>query len=138
MEVERLVRSRTAPVRLVERVRLIALAMQGQAVPTIAEQEHCSQETVRLWIKRFNEDGLDGLADKPRAGRPATYSPEQVGVVIATALTAPQTLGLPFGAWTLDRLVVYLGEQQDLPIKRSRIDDLLVAEGLRWRQEETW
>lgn len=57
---------------------------------------------------------------------------------MATALTNPQTLGLPFGCWTLDRLEVYLNEERGLPIKRTRIDDLLIAEGLRWRSQETW
>ena len=60
------------------------------------------------------------------------------GAVIAAALSDPQDLGQPFGSWTLDRLVAYLSEQKALPIKRSRISELLVAEGLRWRQQETW
>jgi transposase len=55
-----------------------------------------------------------------------------------TALTNPQELNLPFGSWTLDRLETYLNEQKGIPIKRSRIDEILIAEGLRWRQQETW
>lgn len=51
---------------------------------------------------------MKGLADEPRGGRPATYSPEQVGNIIADALTDPQQLNQPFGSSTLDRLVVYL------------------------------
>jgi len=58
--------------------------------------------------------------------------------VIATALTAPEALGLPFACWTLDRLQAYLNEEQGIGIKRSRIDELLLAEGLRWRTQETW
>jgi transposase len=71
------------------------------------------------------------------AGRPATYTPEQVGEVIGASLTKPDALGLPFGSWTLDRLTAYLNEK-GVPIKRSRIDEILLAEGLRWRQQETW
>ena len=63
-------------------------------------------------------------------------SPEQAGAVIATALSDPQGLGLPFACWTLDRLAASLSEQKGLPIKRSRISEMLVAEGLRWRQHE--
>ncbi|HEV8638564.1 MAG TPA: winged helix-turn-helix domain-containing protein [Chloroflexota bacterium] len=61
-----------------------------------------------------------------------------MGAVIAAALTKPQALGLPFGAWTLDRLAAYLHEQKGIAIQRSRVDELLLAEGLRWRQQETW
>ena len=82
--------------------------------------------------------GLAGLQDKPRQGRPPTYTRDEVGVVVATALTDPQTLDLPFKSWTLDRLVAYLAEQKGIAMKRSRIDEPLIAEGLRWRKEETW
>lgn len=58
------------------------------------------------------------------------------GEVLAAALTNPTEIGLPFGAWTLDRLAAYLNEEKSIPIRRSRIDDLLIAEGLRWRQQE--
>jgi len=138
MILARVAHSRTASTRDVERARLIWLASQGQRVPTIAAALHLSAKTVRRWLKRFNADGLAGLTDAVRAGRPATYTPEQVAEVIATALTAPQQLQLPFGSWTLDRLEVYLDVQKGIPIKRSRIDEILIAEGLRWRQQETW
>jgi transposase len=93
---------------------------------------------VRRWIHRFNAEGLAGLADRRRAGRPATYTAEQVATLIATALTAPRTLGLPFAAWTLDRLAAYLHEHSGIAMKRSRIDEILLQEGLRWRKHETW
>ena len=136
--IERVVRSRTAPVRHVERARIVWFSSQGHHVPAIAAAVRVNPATVRLWLRRFNAQGLPGLADAPRSGHPPTYTAEQVGEVIATALTNPQSLGLPFGSWTLDRLAAYLHEQRGLPIKRSRIDDLLRAEGLRWRTQETW
>ncbi len=130
--------SRTEPARVVERAKIIWLSQQGLLVPTIAKELHLKQQTVRLWLKRFNALGLAGLRDNPRAGRPATYTPEQVGEVIATAMTNPKTLDLPFASWTLDRLEVYLNDVKGIAIKRSRIDDILIAEGLRWRRHETW
>ena len=55
-----------------------------------------------------------------------------------TALTASQTLDLPFANWTLDRLVNYLKETKGLQMKRNHLGELLLAEGLRWRKEERW
>lgn len=57
---------------------------------------------------------------------------------MATALTDPQHLQLPCGHWTLEHLEVYLKAQKGIPIKRSRTDEMLSAEGLRGRQQETW
>ncbi len=136
--VERLAHSRTAPARQVERARIIRRASLGEMAPTIAAALGLTAYTVREWIKRFNTQGLAGLADQPRAGRPPTYTPEQVAAVIATALTDPKTLDLPFASWTLDRLAAYLNEQKGIAIKRSRIDEILLKEGLRWRRHESW
>ena len=130
-QIEKLAHSRTASARLVERASIIWLSSQGWWVPEIAEHLRINAETVRQWVKRFNEEGLDGLRDKPRAGRPATYTAEQVAEVVAASLTNPQDLDLPFGTWTLDRLAAYLNEQKGIPIKRSRIDEILIDEGLR-------
>jgi transposase len=136
--VDKLSRSRTAPTREVERARIILLASTGMRVPAIAQELGVTEITVRTWLKRFNDTGLAGLQDRPRSGRPVTYPPEQVSEVIATALTDPQQLGQPFAYWTLNRLQTYLNEEKQMPIKRSRIDELLLAEGLRWRTQETW
>jgi transposase len=82
--IEKLAHSRTASTRLVERARIILMASQGHRVPAIARQLQLTAITVRTWCKRFNAAGLAGLADKPRAGRPATYSAHEVAEVIAT------------------------------------------------------
>src|SRR5919202_6889313 len=135
---ERWARTRKGAVRLAERARLLLGSRQGWRVSDLVRMLGLADPTVRLWIKRFNARGLAGLKDAPRSGRPPTYTPEQVADVLAAALTDPKTLELPFGSWTLDRLASYLHEQRGNAIKRSRIDELLVREGLRWRTQETW
>jgi transposase len=93
---------------------------------------------VYLWLHRFETQGLAGLADKPRGGRPPTYTREQVSTIVATALTDPQTLEQAYNSWTLDRLAAYLAEHAGIAMKRSRLDERLLAEGLRWRKQESW
>src|SRR5919206_2906614 len=136
--VESLARSRTAAARRVERARIVWRASHGETSPSIAKALGVSAETVRRRIRRFNAAGLAALEDHHRSGRPATYSPDEVAVVIATALTDPRRLGLPFAVWTLDRLAAYLLEHKGIAMRRSRIDEILLREGLRWRRHETW
>jgi transposase len=136
--VKRLAHSRTEPARRVERAKIVWLSHEGELAPAIAAELHLDAETVRAWLKRFNAQGLAGLEDGARSGRPATYTADEVGEVVATALTNPKSLELPFASWTLDRLEAYLNETKGLAIKRTRIDDILVGEGLRWRKQETW
>src|SRR5262245_66527339 len=80
--IEKLARSRTAPAREVERARIILLASAGKRVPAIAQALELTQLTVRTWLKPFNAEGLEGLQDRPRSGRPAIYQPDQVSEVI--------------------------------------------------------
>ena len=136
--IEILARSRTAQARRVERARLIWRASRGETPPVIAEALGLDAETVRRRIRRFNVEGLAALDDHHRSGRPATYSPDEVAVVIAAALTSPRRLGLPFASWTLDRLAAHLLEHEGIAMRRSRIDEILLKEGLRWRRHETW
>jgi transposase len=137
-ELRQLAHARTAPARTVERAQIIWRSSQGQRVPAIARDLRLCEATVRQWLKRFNAQGLAGLQDEPRPGPPKSYTPEQVSELIAAVLSKPQDLGLPFACWTLDRLAAYLGEHKGIAMKRSRIDEILIAEGLRWHQQETW
>jgi transposase len=132
--VERVARSRTAQARQVERAKVVLAALQGEGVGAIAQRFDLSPATVYLWLHRFERQGLAGLADKPRGGRPPTYTREQVSTIVATALTDPQALGQSFSSWTLDRLATYLADHAGITMKRSRLDELLLAEGLRWRK----
>jgi transposase len=129
---------RTAPARRVERARVVWRASRGETPPTIAAALGLSAETVRRRIRRFNAEGLAAFDDHHRSGRPATYSTDEVAVVIAAALTSPRRLGLPFASWTLDRLAAYLLEHKGIAMRRSRIGEILLKEGLRWRRQETW
>src|SRR5947209_17388472 len=117
----RLSRSRKEESALVRRASMILHYYAGQSCRQIAEHLGLDDETVRMWIHRFQDRGLDGLRDEPRSGRPATYSLEVVSLVIQTALTAPADLALPFGSWTLDRLQAYLQEHKAVSMKRSCI-----------------
>ena len=136
--IDRLAHSRTEAARTVERAQIIWQAHQGARVPVIARTLGVCEATVRLWLTRFNAHGVAGLADAVRAGRPPTYTPEEIGEVIAASLTKPDDLGQPFGSWTLDRLTAYLHETKGVAISRSRIGEILQTEGLRWRTQETW
>ena len=136
--VEALARSRTAPARRVERARIIRRASRGETPPGIAEALGLDAETVRRRIRRFNAEGLAALEDHHRSGRPATYSADEVATVIAAALTSPRSLDLPFASWSLDRLAAYPLEHKSIAMRRSRIDEILLKEGLRWRRQETW
>jgi transposase len=130
-------RSRTVGAGLVRRAQIVLHALDGLKAPEISARMDLGGVTVRHWLKRFNARGLEGLNEAVRSGRPPTYAAEQRSAVINTALTPPAKLGLPFASWTLDRLVAYLSEQ-GITMRRSRISEIFIQEGLQWWHEETW
>jgi transposase len=133
-----LARSRKRGAGLVRRGQIVLHAVAERlTAPEIAARMGLCGATVRFWLKRCNQRGLNGLEEEMRWGRPPTSSAAEKSVVIRTALTRPADLGLPFAGWTLDRLVASLSEQ-GIGMRRSRISEILLDEGLTWRQAETW
>jgi transposase len=122
----------------VRRAKIVLLSNQGLTAREIGAELGCNERTALKWIGRFNRHGVAGLEEVLSEGRPRVYGPEDVGAVIQAALTPPQELGLPFASWTLDRLVAYLKDEKDVGMGRTRVAEVLLAEGLRWRKQEGW
>jgi transposase len=140
-KIEQLRRARTAPVRLVTRACIIQLAATGLAAPAIAQQLALSEKCVRVWMRRFDAQGLEGLDDAPRSGRPRTYDEAVYGQVLAKARRAPPKPAEgevpPTCHWTLDRLQGELAKE-GLTIKRSQVRRILKAEHIKWQKPRTW
>jgi len=140
-EIRRLAASRKEPHRLVQRAQVIAAMLDD---PTL----HASHAGLRAgfrgaqsginWVKRFNEEGLVGLEDKPKAGRPPTHDQTVRSELISLALQKPETLGYPFKLWTLERLQTAFKERQGIHLSDSTIWEWVEAEGFEWKRQESW
>ena len=137
-ELEKLSRSQSGEHRLVERARIILSADNGEKAPAIASRIGVTPPTVYSRLKRFQTEGLAALHDMERLGRQPTYSEAERGIMIATARTHPDALDLPFGYWSLDRLVEYLSSTHNIGVSRVQLSRILKAEGLRWYQEKVY
>ena len=76
---ERRSRRYTLPYREVIRAQLVLLAAEGLDNDDIAARLNTRREVVSKWRKRFFEEGLAGLEERPRRGRPARFSPQPRG-----------------------------------------------------------
>ena len=52
------------------RCQMILFSARGKTAPEIAELTWFDADTVLYWMDRYEAEGLDGLATKPRSGRP--------------------------------------------------------------------
>jgi transposase len=97
---EALTRKGTAQARMVERARIVLAAAAGMNNADIAEDMGIALNTVIKWRKRFFAEGLDGLSDRKRSGRPKRFAPLVVAEVKALACELPATTGVPLSKWT--------------------------------------
>lgn len=81
--------SRTLEARLVERARIILRCLAGKAVNAIAQDLKIRPNTVIDWRRRFDRDGIVGLVDRPRSGKPRQYSKEFRNQILATLELPP-------------------------------------------------
>ena len=65
----------SAPYRDVVRARIVLLAAEGRENVEIARRLELPVQVVSKWRKRFFEERLAGLAERPRTGRPPTFPP---------------------------------------------------------------
>ena len=74
---ELLARSYTLPYWQVVRAQMVLLAAEGLRNDQIAARLNCRREVVSQWRKRFYEQRLEGLENRPRRGRPPTFPPSR-------------------------------------------------------------
>jgi transposase len=140
-EIRRLAHARQAAVEVVRRARLIEYLLEH---PQVA----ASQAGMRVgfgsnasgseWVKRFNEEGVAGLKNRAKPGRPLRHTESRRSEVVDLAVQKPQSLGYSFALWTLERLQGALKEKYNLHLSRSTIWQWLDDEGLEWKRQESW
>ena len=94
-ELEHRARSYTAPFCEVQRAKLVLMAAEGATNAEIAVRLGTSPQVVHRSRKRFCEQGVRGVADKERSGRPRLYGAQVTTEVKALACQLPASTGVP-------------------------------------------
>ncbi len=113
-----------------ERLTMLGQSSWGRSVPRIAEGLGRHEQTVRRVVSRFVAGGFAALADRPRAGRPATLTAADLAAVEAlldAAAAAGQT-------WTAPRLAVWLAETRGVRVNAEYLGARLRGRGFRWKR----
>ena len=77
---------------LAQRARIVLLAAEGRPVTEIVQRVGVSKPTVIGWKRRYAAEGIGGLDDRRKSGRPKRV--DEVEVVLATLEPPPQRLGV--------------------------------------------
>jgi transposase len=136
---KRWVRTPTAPYRQVLRAKVVLLAAAGHRNVHIAERLQVTGNTVHKWRRRFSQQGLVGLRDRPRSGRPRRFPAAVVAEAKAIACELPATRGTPTSRWSLadlrdELLVTGLVEE----ISTTTLWRWLAEDAIRPWQHRSW
>ena len=85
-QLEAFARSRSVPHALVLRAKIILEAAKGERSGQIAQEFRASRHTVGKWRSRFAEQGIEGLYDQYRSGRPRSIEDEQISQLVKRTL----------------------------------------------------
>jgi transposase len=107
---ERLIRSRTAPQRVVERAEIVLSSAAGISGNEICSRVGVSRPTVMLWLDRYEDGGFPAIvADKPRSGRPKRTEPDMDAEIVRRAKEDRPPMGQH---WTTRLMAAELGVSQ--------------------------
>jgi transposase len=90
---------------LAQRARIVLLADEGAETNEIVTRVGVSKPTVIAWKRRYAAEGIAGLGDRPKPGRPARV--DEIAVVLATLQPPPDRLGVTH--WSSRLLAEQLG-----------------------------
>jgi transposase len=103
----RLVRSRTAPRRLVDRARIVLGSADGKSGTALCTEVGVSRPTVTVWLDRYAAGGFAALlSDQPRSGRPKRTPPELDAEIVRRTQDDPPPEGTH---WTTRLMAEQLG-----------------------------
>jgi transposase len=120
--------------RVRERARIIRLLHRGQKHQEVADLLAISIGQVYWWHQRWRKEGLAGLSDKQRTGRP-TIGTEEVRAQLEKLLeTEPQELGYAFTVWNAPRLLTYMKEEAGVQMHENTLRNILADMGFVYRR----
>jgi transposase len=120
------------------RALIILWFNEGRTEAEIADLLGVSVRTVRRWIKRYKEGGIEGLHDRERTGRPRKAD-KNVGKEVEEVIEKnPEVFGYKSGFWTVNLLCIHLSAIFGLLLSNSTVRRVLHRLGYVFRRPKLW
>jgi transposase len=120
----------------VRRGQMVLLSSRGKAASEIAPLWGVAGQCVRKVINRFDREGLAGLPDRPRRGRPRKAGGRYVELLKEAVRADPHELGYVFGCRTLDRLREHLALRTRVMLSPAHLSRLMAENRVVYRRAQ--
>jgi putative transposase len=106
----------------------------GHRPQAVAKMLVVNSSTIYNWCRRWAAEGLDGLVNRPKSGRPRKADERYCHLLEEALETDPAAYGYNFTIWTADRLRAHLEEQTGIRLSRGRFALLMEDLGYVYRR----
>lgn len=111
--------------RVAHRLHAVALNMEGRTAPEIADVLKVHRSNVCLWLERWCEEGLEGILEGHRPGRPPALSERQRQQLGDILESGPVAYGFSSGVWTCPMVARVLEEEFSLSYHPAHVSRIL-------------
>ena len=125
---------RSYEARYDHRLHAILMVAQDISCRQVAQLLGDSPRTVAYWVKRFEAEGLSGLADADRPGRPSKLNEEQIQSIERALRSHPSEYGLAGNLWDGKLLSHFIDQQFGIQLGVRQCQRLFRRLGFRFRK----
>src|SRR5213593_2896598 len=115
----------TKEARVFRRAQAVREVVKGQRLQTVSDSLHFTYSALRKWVHRFAHQGVQGLGDRPRPGRPPTVTCELAHHLDRLVDQDPLQHGASHSQWSCQELATVLARQTGVQLSRESVRDVL-------------
>lgn len=125
---------RNEAARYDHRLHAVLLVAQGMTCPQVADFLGDSERAVRNWAQKFNDEGLPGLVETDKPGRPRKLSEKQLVEIGKVLRKSPMDFEMGTGIWDGKTLSAYINNKYNLEIGVRQCQRIFKHLGFRLRK----
>jgi len=108
------------------RLHAVALNMEGKTAPQIANALKVHRSKVSLWLRSWQQEGVDGLYETHRSGRARGLSEHQCQKLKDILASGPVAYGFNSGVWTCPMVARVIDEEFSLSYHPAHVSRILL------------
>jgi len=115
----------TKEARVFRRAQAVREVVKGQRLQMVSDTPHFTYSALRKWVHRFAQQGVQGLADRPRPGRPPKVTCALAHHLDRLVDQDPLQHGALHSQWSCQELATVLARQTGVQVSRESVREVL-------------
>jgi transposase len=111
----------TKEARVFRRAQAVRHVVKGQRLQTVSDALSFTYSALRKWVNRFASQGVQGLVDRPRSGRPPKITCELEQHLNRLVDQDPLQHGSLYSQWSCRELATVLARETGVQLGRESI-----------------